>query len=106
MSKIRTSAMSPWTVCGKPEVRSSCSRSKNEARPPVSSNVTNTAAVQRNHSRRSIRPIFMPMVWVAIRHLGFQERSAGAERKVVILLADEIQGLARKVDEIEPQLNL
>src|SRR5260370_38415483 len=103
---MRPGVMSPGAVWGRPGMRFFCSGSKKEASPPVSSNVTNTAAVKKNPSRRSIRPIFMPMVWVAIRHLGFQERSAGAERKVVILLADEIQGLARKVDEIEPQLNL
>src|SRR5260370_16546832 len=103
---MRRRARGRGGVGGKREMGFFCSKRKKEAGPPVSRNVTNPAAVKRNPSRRSIRPIFMPMVWVAIRHLGFQERSAGAERKVVILLADEIQGLARKIDEIEPQLDL
>src|ERR1700730_15899670 len=65
MSKIKTRPISPRTACGNSE-RELSSRSKKEPSARVNSKVTMTAAVQRNHSRLSMRPILVPIVSVGM----------------------------------------
>src|SRR5258707_14570653 len=65
MSNMRTSPISPRTACGNSESGSS-SRSKKDANPTVNKRVTMTAAVHRNHSRRSIRPMLFPIASVGM----------------------------------------